>query len=400
MIETILGYIELISNGNEMIKTAIIGVFTLGVTSFVGYVLRDIPSSILHTIIRQLTVNIVIDDHGYQNEMMFHEIDVLLASKTNNIGTREHSISIKDDENRKMSDVLGFGTHWIIYNKRLLKVVKEKIDSGNRHYNKINIASIGFSPSFIYEIIDKIKMNVESSPDFIVVDKNGYVDNGGDVPYSPLDNLCLSKETYDMITTNIEFFINNKDKYTKLNISHKLTMLLYGEPGTGKTSIIRSIASTYGLNMAVIDLKEFTDNTLSTIISNLPKNTILLLEDIDCMTSSVNRDSKQSGIEGVSLSGILNALDGVIPLDGIIVAMTTNHIDKLDPALIRNGRTDLKIELPYLEPDIINSYFSRIYDHEGFNCPVKMKACDLTDIKINAKFNKNKALELVNNYRG
>src|SRR5207253_2725559 len=84
-----------------------------------------------------------------------------------------------------------------------------------------------------------------------------------------------------------------------------------------------------------------SDNRLGDLLAKVPERNILLLEDIDC--AFVKR-KRASGKEGeLTFSGLLNALDGVASPEGRIVVMTTNHVDKLDPALIRPGRADVKL---------------------------------------------------------
>jgi len=97
------------------------------------------------------------------------------------------------------------------------------------------------------------------------------------------------------------------------------------------------------------------DARLLTLFANIPPATLILLEDIDAaMPKKVtpktdNKFSFQSGPSrfegmqgGITFSGLLNALDGVIGGDSRIVFMTTNYIDRLDDALIRPGRCDRK----------------------------------------------------------
>lgn len=93
-----------------------------------------------------------------------------------------------------------------------------------------------------------------------------------------------------------------------------------------------------------------TDSSLATAILKAPTNALILLEDVDCAGATEKRVNKEKtdGLHdlfcGLSLSGLLNALDGAQATDGTLFFMTTNHIENLDPALLRAGRTDVKIE--------------------------------------------------------
>src|SRR5262249_40943410 len=103
-------------------------------------------------------------------------------------------------------------------------------------------------------------------------------------------------------------------------------------------------------------LTEFNDRTLVQAVNQVPAGSVLLFEDIDCMkesqsrgkTDSVDRQKTNedaSALQGVTLSGVLNVLDGFHAPSGVLVVMTTNHVEKLDAALLRPGRIDYKLYL-------------------------------------------------------
>ena len=103
---------------------------------------------------------------------------------------------------------------------------------------------------------------------------------------------------------------------------------------------------------------------------NLPPKTIILLEDID-RAMPQNRpkldenDPRFKGMQGsVTMSGLLNALDGITGGDGRIVCMTTNHIEQLDPALIRPGRCDKKVLLDNASDEQIEKIYLQYFEGE------------------------------------
>jgi chaperone BCS1 len=100
------------------------------------------------------------------------------------------------------------------------------------------------------------------------------------------------------------------------------------------------LASDINYKIAIINLNSVhSDDHLSHRMADCPERSIILLEDVDAMF--IDRTSVQKRKRGVTFSGFLNALDGVRSKDGTILIMTTNHREKLDPALIRPGRCDL-----------------------------------------------------------
>src|SRR5690606_10180375 len=125
---------------------------------------------------------------------------------------------------------------------------------------------------------------------------------------------------------------------------HHRGYLFYGEPGTGKTSMISALANHFTKNLAVLSLNSIkTDEQLAEALANAPNNAFIVIEDIDACGVNVSRTHEEKQ-QGITFSGLLNALDGIITADETVIFMTTNHIDRLDPALIRPGRVDLKEE--------------------------------------------------------
>ena len=109
------------------------------------------------------------------------------------------------------------------------------------------------------------------------------------------------------------------------------------------------------MSIYVVSLTDFNDRTLMGAVNQVPANSVLLFEDIDCMKGSQTRDVGESSVEranektalqnGVTLSGLLNVLDGFCAPTGVLFVMTTNHMEKLDDALLRPGRIDYRLFL-------------------------------------------------------
>lgn len=149
-----------------------------------------------------------------------------------------------------------------------------------------------------------------------------------------------------MLCDDIQKFQNSEEWYQKRGIPYRRGYLLYGPPGTGKTSFTLAVAGALKLNICYLNLSSgrLDDDDLNDVLSSAPDNSIILLEDIDAIF--VQRESVTQGHQrGVSFSGLLNALDGVRSQEGSILFMTTNHREKLDPALLRPGRCDVHVEL-------------------------------------------------------
>ncbi|KAL5396372.1 hypothetical protein PMIN03_012966 [Paraphaeosphaeria minitans] len=118
-------------------------------------------------------------------------------------------------------------------------------------------------------------------------------------------------------------------------------------------------------------MSSLNDRSLKSLFAELPQHCIVLLEDVDAIavhrkaggSADESQNASQNGPADtkVSLSTLLNVLDGLASSAGRLLIMTTNHIERLDPALIRPGRVDMKLELYLANEDMINQLFYFVY---------------------------------------
>ena len=151
--------------------------------------------------------------------------------------------------------------------------------------------------------------------------------------------------------------------YADRDLPYRRGYLMHGRPGTGKTSLIFAAAGRFNLDIYVLNLAKVNDATLDKRLSKLPPRCIILLEDIDVIEATKNRtdEIKQPAASGVTLSGLLNALDGVASKEGRVLIMTTNHVDHIDEAVIRPGRVDKMIEFGHANQEMLLELFQFIY---------------------------------------
>lgn len=166
-----------------------------------------------------------------------------------------------------------------------------------------------------------------------------------------LDSVVLDKGVSDSLYGDVQTFINSSPWYRDRGIPYRRGYLLHGPPGSGKSSFIYALAGKLDYNICILNLNErgLTDDRLALALSSIPPQSIVLLEDIDAAfpassrRHNVNHEtfaSRQNAGSDVTFSGLLNVLDGVAASEDRLVFMTTNHIERLDPALIRPGRVD------------------------------------------------------------
>lgn len=172
----------------------------------------------------------------------------------------------------------------------------------------------------------------------------GYWDYRDTMCAQDLKHIFIPQQVKDTIIKHIDIFNNSKQRYVDFGKQHKLGFLLTGVPGSGKTSLVKAIALKYSRPVYILNFtKSMTDERLIELINDIKDESILLIEDIDaCFFERKAQDIN------VSFSALINVLDGVLAKgDGLIVFMTANNPDRLDPALIRPGRVDKIIKFDY-----------------------------------------------------
>ncbi|PKC62006.1 hypothetical protein RhiirA1_435040 [Rhizophagus irregularis] len=207
-----------------------------------------------------------------------------------------------------------------------------------------------------------------------------------------LNSVILDKGIKERILQDVKEFINNDKWYNERGIPYRRGYLLYGPPGSGKSSFIQALAGELEYNICIMNLSErgLTDDRLTHLLSNAPERSIMLLEDIDAAFTQKRQPTDQQGYQSmVTFSGLLNALDGVASSEERIIFMTTNHVELLDKALIRPGRIDVKELLGDASEYQIKTMFLRFYEGENklaeeFVQKVKDKKISMAQLQENS----------------
>ncbi|KAL5221250.1 hypothetical protein ABZP36_025963 [Zizania latifolia] len=177
------------------------------------------------------------------------------------------------------------------------------------------------------------------------------------------DTLAMDMAKKREIMEDLDAFRNSKDFYWRAGKPWKRGYLLYGPPGTGKSTMIAAMANYLDYDIYDVELTVVNNNNdLRKLLIETTSKSIIVIEDIDCSLDLTgdraarqhkrqDRDRRDDSRDGsmVTLSGLLNFIDGLWSACGgeRIVVFTTNHVDKLDAALIRRGRMDMHIEMSY-----------------------------------------------------
>jgi chaperone BCS1 len=170
-----------------------------------------------------------------------------------------------------------------------------------------------------------------------------------------MHTVILKEGLVQKLTDDISSFVDRQGWYKEMNIPWRRGYLLQGPPGNGKSSLVTAMASEFGFDVRVVNLSNIGEDDLLSLMADVPAKSILLFEDIDC--AFIERENQKP----ISMSTMLNVLDGVQATEGRIVVMTTNHPERLDPALIRAGRIDLTLTLDNPDEEQVIELADRFY---------------------------------------
>jgi chaperone BCS1 len=206
-----------------------------------------------------------------------------------------------------------------------------------------------------------------------------------------LKSVVLPSTLKDDIITDVERFLakDTKDWYNKHGIPYKRSYIFYGPPGTGKTSFIQALAGAYGRHVCFLQPNnpKFTDDMFKSCLQKAPEKSIIILEDIDALFN--NRHSMNRSCP-LTFTGLLNGLDGIGNAVGQLFVLSTNHLERLDPALIRSGRVDRKFEFSYCTDEALQLMFQRFYPEtklgEEFVAAVRSKTKAVTAADLQQAF--------------
>lgn len=218
-------------------------------------------------------------------------------------------------------------------------------------------------------------------------------------PSRLLSSLALDEDVKNSLLLDIDTYLapTTQRWYEARGIPYRRGYLFHGPPGTGKTSLAMALAERYRLDVYMLSLldPETTDRSLLDLFGSLPLRALILLEDID--SAGISREAKprplsklltnlrlvkgdqpsaaadseaeerekdginKKRVSNVTLSGLLNAIDGAAAPEGHILLMTSNDPNTLDEALTRPGRVDVRVPFHFANRHQVKEMFLIMY---------------------------------------
>ncbi|CAJ2502623.1 Uu.00g100170.m01.CDS01 [Anthostomella pinea] len=260
-----------------------------------------------------------------------------------------------------------FETTWFWHGGSLF-VVRRSLDSfsasmGDPGYDgvggeELTVGCLGRSTGPIKKLIQSCQEYADEQTQFFVIiyarDRYGMSwQPKSRKPVRRLETVHFDDEVKQELLADIRKYLDPSTKrlYQSRSMPYRRGYLFYGPPGTGKSSLSTALAGEFGL-----DLYE--------MFQEVPPQCIVLLEDIDAIWTdreSQKDETKNAARSNCTLSGLLNVLDGVGSQEGRIVIMATNKPERLDSALVRPGRVDMKVRLGNISRELARQMFIRMF---------------------------------------
>lgn len=415
MFEELYHYLQTQLQTNQFFSAAFVGTLITG--SFIYF--KSIPLWVWNKIVHHTTYKVTVYQYDELFDLLekwmninhpktYRDVEAVLLDinlspalqgivTTNSTNKNDFNIHLKQESVNL----------WIKYQNRYINIGKnkEKLDRAenlrNVYFSRIELSGI-FAEKQINNILQEALKLKKIPKDEIIIKTfdSGYGEYRKcyDVKPKPFDNIIINKELKLDLINDINNFINSKDWYDDRFIKFKRGYCFHGKPGNGKTSLSMAIAhklnwNYYSINISSID----SDYHMLNAFRQLSERTILAIEDID--TSFNGREVINSEKNKLSFATILNCLDGLSMPDNIIIIITTNHVEKLDPALIRSGRIDKIIEIPNPKKLEVEEYLNLFFDSNIVLSHYNKDYCmaDIQNICLENKENLKKVINLLEN---
>lgn len=354
--------------------------------SAVFYQARAIPLQLWNLAKRQFTTYIEIDN----SDEMFERLLVYLTSLSHVNKTRWlRMVEFYDENEQRWVWKPTFGSGWHLFKvdgvRFLLHRETETADKGGMTLQKretLTIRTLGRNQQPIRDLMLKaenvyrdcpsIRVYVWHQGSYMMVDRK---------PARSLETLYIPQEQKNRITNDLIRFINSKTDYISKGIPYKRGYLFKGPPGTGKTTLAFCMASFLKRPMYIINLNTAGGDTgIQAAFNFVEPGAVVVIEDVDATSVTHQRKNTPTVTETpedtskiITLSGLLNAIDGIGARDNRILILTSNHAEKLDSALIRPGRIDMIEEVSLLhQPEAVKMVKAFGKDEAWLNDNIKL----------------------------
>ena len=304
------------------------------------------------------------------------------------------------------------GNHLLIYKRRLLWLSRERKESAPSSGSEIfsfwkrevfNVRMIGRSQQVVRDLLEdarKIAVSRRCRKVEVFVGAYDYWERIDERDPRPLSSVFLPEGVSDNIVADLKTFLASQAWYMSRGIPWRRGYLFHGVPGAGKTSIICALAGQFQMNLYILNIAGtgMSDDRLSGLLAKVPMRSLVLLEDVDSVFAQRKKSKDVSN--KLTFSGLLNALDGAASKEGMVLFMTTNHLDRLDDALIRPGRADYHQEFglatAYQAESMYRAFFPDAEGVDDFGGKVVRAGMTMAEVQAHLLVNRDSAIRALN----
>jgi chaperone BCS1 len=333
------------------------------------YVVRSVPRWISAAASRMLTVELTLNSQSG----LYRELLETLSQY------RVRWLSRNFTTNMDGQIVAGYGQSIAVYRGRPVLFSRRLLEGKMRLDEELKLTLFSRDPKVLSSLIEEAHRPVGRDQIQVYMGgATGYWRHATTKRKRSLGTVFTNDAVKQAVVAKIDWFLANEDWYLRRGIPYKLVILLHGEPGTGKTSLVYGIASHYSRSLCSIGSIVSVDS----LLQQAPRDSFVVIEDIDMLT--VSREEQEAkggptpaasgttqasrppneqadGDELNALQALINTLDGIGTPHGLILFVTTNYRDRLDSALIRPGRVDCDIEIGRLDREQTEAMFVAFY---------------------------------------
>jgi chaperone BCS1 len=378
--------------GNEFVR----GGLVLMLTGAAMGLLRKVPETFYAWLKHRFSVSLMI----LEIDPLFEWTKIWLDTLPYSRRSRSISCSLYRESDQDFTTdsraifAPAYGSHFFRHKGRFIWLARNKTENqpthgmattGSKSPESITLTILGTDQKVARELVQEI---MEAARVFEQQAVRGYISGVGWwrrlYTFKPrrLETVDVPRDDEVRITANITEFLSSRSVYTKRGIPYHLNFLFAGLPGTGKTSLASALCGHFGLNLYILNIAGpgMNDDRLVELMLTLPRKSMLLLEDVDAVVPEARRKPKssvnQAGLgeseaEGITLSGLLNCMDGLTAPEGVVIVMTTNHPELLDSALIRPGRVDMRVNFGAATREQIERMCRRLVPNQKMNGQVE-----------------------------